>query len=185
MICLIGLISSTSLFGQSGLQLYTGISNAKSKDALLTPEGKSHPGFHLGADARLNSGNMYFVVGGQYHVIEFLAVDDKNFFSIDQKMQWLKLRVGLGYNIYNFNSRLAIRAKTLGSIDVISSHPGSIAMGPYEIFNSGTAGAVIGIGLDAYGFTFDIEYEKGFFNAVNMVKGTEFNFFTISIGVIF
>lgn len=177
--------SSLSLIGQAGLQVYAGISNAKSKDALLTPDGTSHPGYHFGLDARLNSGNMYFVVGGQYHSIEFLADTDKSYFSVDNKMNWLKLRFGLGYNIYNFNEKVAIRAKTLGAINVISSHPGAVIDGPYEIFNSGTAAAILGVGTDFHNITFDIEYELGFFNAVNMVPSTSINFFTISLGFVF
>jgi len=171
-------------YSQSGLNVYTGISNAKSKSEILTPEGHSHKGFHLGADARLNSGNMYFVVGGQYHVINFLAQESGSFFSVDEKMSWMKLRIGLGYNVVNFTEKIALRAKTLGVLDFISKHP-ELPDAPYQVYNAGTAGVAIGIGFDIYAFTLDIEYEKGFFNAVNMVKGTEFDFFTINVGVRF
>lgn len=179
------LLSISSLYGQAGVQIYAGISNATSKDSLLTPEGTSHPGFHIGIDARLNSGNMYFVVGGQYHRVEFLADSEKSYFSVTNKMNWLKFRAGLGYNVYNFSEKVALRAKTLASIDVISSHPGKVVSGPYENFNSGTAGVVGGLGADFYNFTFDIEYEYGFFNAVNMVSSTSVNFLTVSLGVVF
>ncbi len=175
----------SSMSGQAGLQVYAGISNATSKDSLLTPSGTSHPGFHIGLDARLNSGNMYFVVGGQYHSIEFLASDEKSYFSVTNKMNWLKFRVGLGYNVYNFNEKVALRAKTLGSIDVISSHPGRVVNGPYENYNSGTAGLIAGLGADIYNITVDLEYEFGFFNAVNMVPSTSVNFFTFSLGFVF
>jgi len=181
---LLSLLVSFS-FGQAGLQVYTGISQAKNKSKLITPDGGSHKGYHLGADARLNSGNMYFVVGGQYHVIEYLGSKPGGFFSVDNKMSWAKLRVGLGFNIVNFDgTKIALRAKALGALDLISKRP-ELADAPYQNYNSGTAGAVIGLGFDLYLFTFDVEYEKGFFNAVNMVKGTEFDFFTISVGVRF
>lgn len=175
----------SSTYSQAGLQVYAGISNANSKDSLLTPEGTSHPGYHIGLDARLNSGNMYFMVGGQYHSIEFLADSDKSYFSVTNKMNWMKFRVGLGYNIYNFSERVALRAKTLGSIDVISSHPGKTLNGPYENYNSGTAGVIVGLGADVHSITIDLEYELGFFNAVNMVSSTSFNFFTMSVGFVF
>lgn len=171
-------------YSQSGLNVYTGISTAKSKSEVLTPPGFSHRGYHLGADARLNSGNMYFVIGGQYHVINYLAQESGSFFSVDEKMSWMKLRIGLGYNVVNFTDKIALRAKTLGALDFISKHP-DLADAPYQVYNAGTAGVVLGIGFDIYAFTLDVEYEKGFFNAVNMVKGTEFDFFTINVGVRF
>jgi len=172
-------------FGQAGLQVYTGISQAKNKSELVTPEGAAHKGYHLGADARLNSGNMYFVVGGQFHVIEYLGSQAGGYFSVDNKMSWAKLRVGLGFNVVNFDdSKIALRAKALGSLNIISNHP-DLPDAPYQTYNSGTAGAVLGLGFDLYAFTFDVEYEKGFFNAVNMVQGTEFDFFTVSVGVRF
>ncbi len=177
-------LASLLCYGQSGLHVYTGISNAKNKDSRITPEGHAHKGYHLGADARLNSGNMYFVIGGQFHNINYLAQNSGSFFSIDEKMRWLKLRVGLGYNIINFTDKIALRAKTLGSITFISKYP-ELQEAPFQNYNSGTAGAVVGLGMDIYAFTFDIEYEKGFFNAVNMVKGTEFDFFTVNVGVRF
>ena len=172
-------------YAQAGLQVYTGISKAKSKNALLTPEGSSHNGYHLGADGRLNSGNMYFMIGGQYHVINFLARPGGDYFSVKDKMSWIKLRFGLGYNVININEKIALRAKSLLAIDLISSHPDDLPDAPYSTYNSGTAGAVVGIGMDIFAFTIDIEYEKGFFNAVNMVKDTQFDFLCFNVGVRF
>ena len=180
------LLMASSLYGQSGLNVYAGLSNATNRDATITPEGTSLPGFMIGADARLMADRMYFMVGGQYHQINFLAQEEKSFFSVEEKMVWLKLRVGLGYNLANINDKVIIRAKTLGSFNLISSHP-DIPTAPYSEreYNSGTLGAVFGLGIDILCFTFDIEYERGFFNAINMVPGTEFDFVTLSVGVIF
>ena len=167
---------------QSGLNVYTGLSSATNKSEIITPEGFAHNGYHIGADARLIEGNMYFVVGGQYHVLNYISSADSPYISFDSKMKWLKLRIGLGYNLITINSNIAITAKTLGTINVISSFPSDLAGAPYDNYNTGTAGAVLGLGLDIYSFTLNVEYEKGFFNAVNMVPGTEFDFLTLSIG---
>jgi len=183
---LILVLVTTTIYGQSGLNVYAGLANATNKDALVTPEGRSHPGFMIGCDARLNADNMYFVVGGQYHKINFLAQSDKSYFSVDEKMTWVKLRVGLGYNIAHFTDKIILRAKTLGTINLISSYP-ELAEAPYSgiDYNSSTAGAVLGLGIDVYSITLDVEYEKGFFNAVNKIKGTEFDFLNITLGFIF
>lgn len=167
--------------GQSGLQFYGGISNATNKDALITPTDRSHAGYHFGADARLIDGKMYFVLGGQYHKIEFLAQEEKSYFSVDNSMNWLKFRVGLGYQLFKVTDKVFVRAKTLLSFNIISSIPDDVTA-PYTNYNDGTVGAVLCIGADFFNFTLDAEFENGFFKAVNMVDGTEFNFFTLSLG---
>ena len=118
-------------------------------------------------------------------MINFLARPGGNYFSVEDKMSWLKIRFGLGYNVININEKIALRAKSLLAIDLISSHPDDLPDAPYSTYNSGTAGAVVGIGMDIFAFTIDIEYEKGFFNAVNMVKDTQFDFLCFNVGVRF
>lgn len=176
-----------SLSAQSGLQVYTGISSASSADSNITPEGLSHKGYHIGADGRLNSGNMYFMIGGQFHALNYLAENEGGYFSIDDKFSWIKARFGLGYSLFNFNEIVVLRAKSLLGLNFISSYPDGIVGEPYpdNTYNSGTAGVTLGLGVDVLFFTFDVEYEKGFFNAVNMVKGTEFNFINVNVGVKF
>lgn len=183
-LCILLLISYF-LTGQAGVQVYTGISKATSKSAILTPEGTSHNGYHIGADARLNSDNMYFMIGGQYHVVNSIARPGGNYFSVEDKMSWIKARFGLGYNVININEKIALRAKTLLAIDLINSDSDDLPAAFASTYNSGTAGAVVGIGMDLFAFTFDIEYEKGFFKAVNMVENTQFDFLCFNIGVRF
>ena len=183
LICFLTILTANNLLGQSGLQVYAGFSNAKNNNTTITPAKTTHPGYLLGADARLNSDDMYFVLGGQIHFIEFLADNEKSHFTVTNKMRWFKLRFGLGYNLFKLNKKVIIRAKSLGSINVISSIPDIAA--PFNNYNNGTAGVNLGLGIDFYNLTFDLEYEKGFFNAVNMVKGTEFNFFTTTLGFFF
>ena len=82
---------------------------------------------------------------------------------------------------------MSLRAKTLGSINVISTYPTALDSAPYAgtNYNTGTAGLLAGLGLDLYFLTIDVEYERGFFNAVNMIKGTEYDFLTLSVGFLF
>ncbi len=176
------LMITTSSKAQSGLNVYTGISSASSPSEIITTSGERNQGYLLGADARLNSGNMYFLLSGQYHVINFNATEG-SFFSVEENMSWLKLRFGLGFNLINFSDKVALRAKALLSIDSIVSAPEIDNMD--LIFNASTAGGHLGVGLDFYAFTFDIEYEKGFFNAVNMVPSTTLDFITAYVGVRF
>ena len=182
---LLTIILSQTINAQSGINVYAGLSSATNRSEAITPEGFAHNGYHIGADARLNEGNMYFILGGQYHNLNFLSSTDSEFLSFDSKMSWIKLRVGLGFNVININDNIAITAKTLGGIDVISSVPTDLAAAPFDNYNTGTAGVSLGLGLDFYNFTFNVEYERGFFNAVNMVEGTEFDFFTLSVGFLF
>jgi len=168
-------------YAQRGLQFYSGISNATNNDKLITPEGLSHSGYHFGADARLIDGNMYFMLGGQYHKVAFIAQEDKSYFSVENSMTWLKLRTGLGFKVFDIKDKIVFRSKALVSFNFISGVPTDIPA-PYQNYNAGTVGAVVGLGADVFNFTIDVEFEKGFFKAVNMVSGTEFNFFTFSIG---
>ena len=178
------LLISTLSQAQSGLNVYAGISSASSPSEIITTTGERNQGYLLGADARLNSGNMYFLLSGQYHVLNFDA-SQGSFFSVEEQMSWLKLRFGLGFNVINFTDKIALRAKALLSIDPIVSVPEEIENNDDLIFNASTAGGHLGVGLDFYAFTFDIEYEKGFFNAVNMVPSTTVDFITAYVGVRF
>jgi len=170
---------------QSGINVYAGLSSASNKSTLITPDGHAHNGYHIGADARLNEGKMYFLLGGQYHVIDYISSPESAYLSFDSKMSWIKLRVGLGFNLVEFTDHIAITAKALGGINVISSYPSILAGAPYDNYNTGTAGASLGLGADIFNITVNVEYEKGFFNAVNMVSGTEFDFLTFSVGFLF
>lgn len=167
---------------QNGINIHGGITTMTNKDPLITPEGTSHPGYHFGADARLNEGKMYFIVGGQFHNVAFDAQTDKSYFSVENSMKYLKVRVGLGYQVITINEHLCIRGKTLFSINLLSSYPKDVVGSPYTNYNSSTVGATLGLGLDFYNISLDFEIDNGFFKAVNMVDGTEVNFFTISLG---
>ncbi|MBT8190148.1 MAG: hypothetical protein HKN67_06620 [Saprospiraceae bacterium] len=169
-------------YGQAGLQLYAGTSNAMNRDASITPQGQSHTGYHFGLDARLNEGKMFFGGGLEYSSINFVAKQNKSYFSVDHPMTWFKIRIGLGYKLIDITDKINIRAKTYGSINMITKYPEDMIDVPYTRYNSGTAAGVIGLGMDIHSLTLDFEYERGFFNAVHLVKGTEIDFYKLSLG---
>lgn len=172
----------SSSYAQAGLQFYAGTSTGKNRSIEITPQDYSHTGYHLGLDARLNEGKMYFGLGMEYANIGFLANEKRNYFSVDKAMSWFKLRVGLGYKLIDSGKKTSIRAKTYGSINMLTKYPNDMPEAPYTKYNSGTAAAVFGLGMDIYGITLDFEYERGFFNAVHLVKETEFDFYKLSLG---
>lgn len=165
-----------------GINPYIGTSSAVSKLESITPEGFAHPGYVIGVDARLNEGKMYFYGGGQFHKISFAARDGFSLTPDGNTFNWLKFRVGLGYDLFYLSEGLfVIRGKTLASFDFISGVPDTAS----QAYNDGVAGLVFGLGTDISMFTFDIEYELGMFNAVNKVADSKFDFVNFTVGVIF
>lgn len=175
-------ITSQLSYGQAGIQVYGGITEAKNKSVLVTPEGRSHAGWHIGADARLNEGKMYFIAGLQYNVIDFIAQEERSYFNSDESYSWTKVRVGLGYNVINFSDQVFLRGHTLVSFNLVNGVPSESPNTTITNYNSGTAGANLGLGFDIYNFTIDLSYEIGFFKLVNLMPETEMDFLTFSIG---
>lgn len=173
---------SYSLLSQNGIQVYGGISDATNKNENVTPSGTSHSGWHLGADARLNEGKMYFMVGMQYHKIQFTAQSDKSYFKNENTYNWTKFRVGLGYNVINFNPNFFLRGHSLLSFNLVNGVPTDNGLGQWGNYNSGVAGANLGLGFDFYNITFDVAYEIGIFNLINMTPGTSMDCLTVSLG---
>lgn len=141
--------------------------------------GQAQTGFVIGADARLNEGKMYFVVGLQYHKISEIPQSEFRLFP-DNTYNILKFRVGLGYDLIQLGDLFTIRGKTLASIDMISGVSDNLR--PY---NDGVAGVILGLGFDLLVFTFDVELEKGLFNAINKVPDTKIDFVNFTVGMIF
>jgi len=175
-------LSVSILSGQAGINIYGGISDAINKDLDVTPSGTSHPGWHLGADARLNEGKMYFIAGLQFHKIKFEAQKDKSFFESTDTYSYTKIRVGLGYSVFTITPDIIFRGHSLLSFNLVNGVPNDSTQAIYTNYNSGVAGANLGLGFDVYNVTLDISYEIGVFNLVNKVKGTSMDFLTVSLG---
>ena len=173
--------SSQICLGQGGIQFLGGLSQVQNKDVFITPEGKSHHGYFFGADAALNDGKMYLIIGGQYHNLSFMPQDEKAYFSHEESMVWMKLRAGLGFELFQLADQIKLSAKTVGSINILNKYPKDLLPSPYGKFNSGTAGLALGLNLEIFNFGIAAEYEKGFFNAVNKMPGTEFDFLSLAL----
>lgn len=143
--------------------------------------GHARTGFVIGGDGRLNEGKMYFVVGLQYHRISLVPQNKFRMFPDGENINFIKFRVGLGYDLFNIGDLLTIRGKTLASLDLV----GGLPEGHFPQFNDSVAGAVLGLGVDVLIFTFDVEIEKGVFNIINMQEGTKIDFVNFTVGVIF
>ena len=173
------LLFAAMIHGQAGIQLYTGLVQGANRDMNVTPSKMHHNGYTIGADVLLNEGNMYLILGGQYARMGFMPDEEQQYFSHDLDMQWFKLRTGLGFTLVQAGDNFRISAKTIGIINVISNYPENHLPQPYNQFNSATAAAAGALGIEYQKFGVFLEYEHGFFNAVNKVKGTEFDFLSL------
>lgn len=169
---------------QAGAHVYVGTSNAYNEMEIFTPSGTSHPGYHIGVDGRLNEGNMYFMVGGQYHNVSHEATDSFRLRNHPHDLHWIKIRGGLGFNILRITKKFKVRAKALASLDLLYPESEVTTFGPYT-YNSGTASGVFGVGLEFFGLTADVEYQKNFLNAINGLDESKVNFWTLSVGFFF
>lgn len=176
-------IISINLSSQAGIGFSSGLSLGYNNDSVVTPENTKHTGYFIGADTNLNSGKMYFIVGGQYQKLSFLASSENAFFENNPAMTYFNLRVGLGFEVINFSDNVKLNTKALGTINTLLSYPESFLTEPYDTFNTSTAGIVLGLSIDFSLISVFAEYNKGFVNAVNEVPNTEFDF--ISFGLAF
>lgn len=184
---LLCLFVSLSAFSQAGLQVYTGLSIASNGAEEVTPEGTAHYGYIIGADARLNSGGMYFIIGMQYENVSLLAQESASFFSNEGSVQMLKGRGGLGFNIFSISENIRVTGKLLGSLDYVYTYPASLITmrAPYNKLNDAVLGAVGNLGFEVYNFTLEFEYEYGLINTYFKQKESKFNYMAVKLGYFF
>jgi len=170
--------------GKGGATIYTGLTSATSQDELLTPEGTSITGYHVGLDARLFSGTMFFGGGIQYHKLTLLATEDAEFFSPEKSHNVVKTRFGLGFNIHQFTHLITLRAKAYGSFNFNLEYDPDMVPSNYE-YTGAYAGAIGGLGVDIGFIAIDLEYEKGLVNALSMRPDSKLDIWTVSVGFFF
>lgn len=169
----------------AGIRAYAGITSAKNRVAAITPAGNNHTGFHFGADGRLNSGRMFFVVGLRYTKIDLLANSNNSYFDVESNHSIFSGRVGLGWHLIQFGPLGSIRGKALLQLDSNSSYDVSLLSSPYEDLVGATAGATVGLGVQLRFLTLDLEYEYGLVNVYSQQKETKADSFSLSLGVFF
>ncbi|MFT4536168.1 MAG: hypothetical protein ACJA1A_000101 [Saprospiraceae bacterium] len=168
-----------------GMRAYVGITTMTNQDSKVNPEGQTYSGYHIGADGRLLSGTMSFLVGGRYTAVSRFPQENIKIFGHNSKISILNGRVGLGYNIISFGELFKIRTKALASFDIVVGTSGQpINISGYKL-NDGWLGGVTGLGFDLGPIILDIEYEFGVLNAYNKKPNSKFNSLTISTGFFF
>lgn len=170
--------------GKSGAIIYTGLTSATSKDILLTPEGTAITGYHVGLDARLFSGTMFFGGGIQYHNLTLLATPNAEYFSPEKSHKVVKTRFGLGFNIHQFTHLIALRAKAYGTFNFNLEYDRDMVPSNYE-YTGAYAGALAGLGVDIGFIAIDVEYEKGLVNALSQRPDSKLDIWTLSLGLFF
>jgi len=170
---------------QAGAHVHAGLLAGKFNTDILTPNDTRHRGFRLGVDARLNSGKMFFTGGVHYFKFAFDATNDGDYFKPGDSFSIQKGRFGLGWNLIEIPLIMRLRAKLLGSVNLISAPEDRELPAPYERMNDGYASIDIGVGVDVLFLTLDVEYEKGLLNAVNQASETTLDYWSLTVGVFF
>jgi len=186
-ILLVCLFASFSAWSQAGLQVYTGLSIGSNAAMEVTPEGTAHYGYIIGADARLISSDMYFIIGMQYEDISLLSQESASFFSNEGSMQMLKGRGGLGFNLFKFSEKIILTGKVLGSLDYVYNYPADLIVDrtPYNKLNEAVLGATGSLGIQAYNLTLEFEYEYSLLNTYFKQKDSKFSYMAIKVGFFF
>jgi len=172
-------------YAQPGAHVYGGISALRFSNDIMTPEGTAHRGYHIGLDARLNPGDLYFVAGLCFHNLNLTASSDKNYFSIDNKMQFLKMRVGMQAHIIKLTSAIQIRAKVLLVGTRVLDYQRSSLPGNFTAINEIGGGVLFGIGAELLAFTMDLSYDLGLTDGLLDVEGSKVHVISFNVGFFF
>ncbi len=178
------LISVNFVQAQAGMHVYLGASQAYNQLEEFTPVNQSHPGYHIGVDGRLNEGNMYFLFGAQFHSTSHEPSTEFKLMDHPHDVRWLKGRGGLGYHLFRITKKFKVRGKTLASLDLIYPELAIATFGPYR-YNDATVSGVLGLGIELFGLTADIEYHHSFVNAIHEIKESKVNFWAVNAGFFF
>lgn len=180
-IVFLGIWSFVSYGQAPGLVVQTGLSSAWVADDKVTPSGQMHTGYAIGADARLLSGSMYFLVGAQYHAIQFTPHTSYQLTGGDWKI--LMGRFGLGFDLIHFADNFAIRSKLLASINLNMSTPdGGLNIEGYNNVNEAYFGATTGLGVTIGPFDVDLDYQYGLVNTFFEKPKTKVNHLSLIAG---
>lgn len=168
----------------AGVRAYAGITNLSNRIEAITPEGTSHNGFHFGADGRLNSGDMFFVIGLRYTKVDLIATSSSAYFGNETNHSIFSGRIGLGWHLIHFGKG-SIRAKILGQFDNNVSFDKEALSGQYGDLVDASAGGVVGFGIEIVNITLDLEYEYALVHTYSQEKDTKADALTVSAGFFF
>jgi len=177
--------AATATGQAGGARVYAGITTMTNQDEIANPEGRVHTGYHFGADARLMSGGMAFLLGGRFTSVSGLPIDGFALSGHESTLNMINGRVGLDFSIISLTSSVRIRSKALASFDMVLGETGEPQRPSGYALNDGWLGLVSGLGADLGPATIDLEYNFGLINAYNKVEGSTFNSFSLSVGFFF
>ncbi len=156
---------------QAGAHIYAGGVMVTSGDKTLTLPKSGTLGYEAGLDARLNSDDMYFLLGGKFGILG------------KKDVSYLKGRVGLGFDIFHFSHNIYLRTKLQGSLNFLLDYNSEIALPlGYDKINDGFAGGVTGLGLTLGSLMIDLEYEYGILNVAYKQPTSKLNFLALNAG---
>lgn len=187
-LAIISFLFSFSIAGiGQGMTIHAGASSMKTNLSSLTFENTAHTGYLIGADGRLGDDGFYFMIGLQYHKLNFVPSDSFSFQVDDSNFDILKGKGGLAFRIFQINDHIQTRIRLMGAIDFLLATPDLDATdNPANlVFNEGVAGLIGGLEMDIYFLTLNVEYQKGFFKSVQQTADSSMDFITMSLGVNF
>jgi hypothetical protein len=160
----------------------------KSPDEIVSPSGKAHYGYVIGAHARLNSDYMYFLLSGEYGTFDLIANSKATFIGGDD-LKYAKGKIGLGFDVARLTRNIVLRSKLQGTVmfvndfdqKLIDNDP-LLSPNGYTKINDGIGGLATCVGIRIGSFFTDLEYEKGFFNLYNKKKDSKINFISLTAG---
>lgn len=180
------LFGINTVYGQGGMKAFGGISMLSSRDTKVTPEETLHRGFHVGLDASFAGEQMYFIVGGQFSKVPIIGSESSNFFQPEDEYTSTSVRVGLGFRLFGIGQKIAVRAKALGTFDIINNTPNSPISDPlYQKINDGHAGLIGGLGVQIGFLQLDVDYRYGVLNLYNKRPDTMLDGLAVSLGIRF
>lgn len=176
-------------FGQ--FTIYGGISQIRSQDKLVTPQGQSHSGYVTGLNIRMLDDGLCFLFTGEYGTFNLLAADKKDYFQNPQ-LTYLKGKVGLGLDLIKLSKRMKIRTKFQGNLLYINTYDEKyvgatlpLRESGYSELNEAIGGLSTGLGLTYGILDLDFEYEYGFYNIYYARHHSTLNFYNWVLGVRF
>ncbi|MBK9733540.1 MAG: hypothetical protein IPO92_00675 [Saprospiraceae bacterium] len=168
-----------------GIAIQAGLSTAYSKDENVTKSNQAHYGYFIGADARLLDGDMYFIIGGQYHLTSLQSSSSPKFFTNNDWKIFMG-RLGLGFNVFKLSEGVVLRSKILASINFTLDSPANgLNIPGYEAVNDSFLGITTGAGLTLGIFDFDLDFQYGVINAYQFRPKSTFNSLTLMAGIHF
>jgi hypothetical protein len=186
---LIGFVLLTfHMYAQSGgVSVQTGLSYGFTKNKTLTQSGQAHYGWMAGLDARLLGGDMYFLVGAQYHRTSLFSTESVSFFKND--MDVVMTRLGLGFTIWKLGYKSYLRTKLLGSINFVLDGPDPKPFFPNAAspanLNDSFLGGTTGLGWTKGALDIDLEFQYGLLNSVFKQPESKINYISLLVGVNF